>query len=116
MRVCADQTEQRVDRSLGEPEAELDAEEPKVHHQDPRGGQQRPALDLAIVDFRNRASDRYHRNTSHKQVEATAAQAMQQLRDFLQDRGRGTTRELIRLLQLLIAQRTAFPYAVESLN
>ena len=103
MSVGPDQREQRVDRGLGEPEAELDAEEPHVHHQDGRRGHQRLALYLAVVDFRTRACDRYHRSASQKQVEATAARAMKQFRVLLRDDlGRGT-RYGIRLLRLLAA-------------
>jgi hypothetical protein len=32
--ICADQEEERVHRRLGEAKAELDPEEPEVHHQD----------------------------------------------------------------------------------
>ena len=42
----ADQQEQRVHRRLGEAEAELDPEEPEVHHQQGAGRHQRPALVL----------------------------------------------------------------------
>ena len=42
--ICADQQEERVHRRLGEAEAELDPEEPEVHHQDGRARHQRLAL------------------------------------------------------------------------
>ena len=65
-----------------------------------RRGHQRLALYLAVVDFRYRACDRYHRSASQKQVEATAARAMKRFRVLLRDDlGRGT-RYGIRLLRL----------------
>jgi len=47
--TSADQEEERIHRRLGEAEAELDSEEPEIHHQDGGAGHQWFALDLPSV-------------------------------------------------------------------